>query len=780
MGTDYRGPASNTFSGRVVLPASIAGSSSLNVPHGTAPSSPVDGDVWTTTAGMYVRVNGTTIGPLSAGGGTPASSVTTLDGLQAAVVGTGTAYARDDHKHAVINVVDLSSSQTIGGSKTFSSQLNVASTADAAGFSRFSASANGPAAFFNKSRNAAVNSHTVVQVNDTLGALIFSGSDGAAFQQAAAIFGNVASAGTISNVSMPGILSFRASANGSISPTERAQVNSSGLTVRNGWVYVRYAGDTADVITLLNTGEVAAVKLRATAASSNAFYTDGEYWTLHTAVRAEDVSGGGILTLGAVSNPTTAEQLVKFANGAATNSTPTRLWDLGKDSTTITGAGNAGGDFVIRNYTDGGVLIGTPVKIKRSSGDVTFASTVISGTGDGSGTPVGGTLRAPDAVGTNIAGGTLNLSGGASTGATFSTIVLKGAVTGSSGAGVNTPAQIASFTWIGQVLGIGDTTATPGTARLYAPRASGTNITGGALQLIAGYGTGTGAGGPISLFTGPAGSSGSGGNNVVERLRVDYAGTTVASPSATFPTPATTAAATPSLLLRRATDTTPTASIQEWQTAAGTVLASVSALGQLKLLTGTTSAAPLNLPSGSAPSTPAAGDVWATSSGIYQSVGVASNTSRVPGVVNFARCSADSSAATTGTYVIPTGFPSTIPLKSGRTYKVEILGYYQCAATTYAPRHRLAYPSLTAGSMSMFSFSGASTSTQTGSAVTLGASPTTFVSANAGGANTSYYFKLEGFLIPSADGNLVYDFTPNAAGTMKVMAGTYIMVTEVG
>ena len=706
MGTDYRGPASNTFSGRVVLPASIAGSSSLNVPHGTAPSSPVDGDVWTTTAGMYVRVNGTTIGPLSAGGGTPASSVTTLDGLQAAVVGTGTAYARDDHKHAVINVVDLSSSQTIGGSKTFSSQLNVASTADAAGFSRFSASANGPAAFFNKSRNAAVNSHTVVQVNDTLGALIFSGSDGAAFQQAAAIFGNVASAGTISNVSMPGILSFRASANGSISPTERAQVNSSGLTVRNGSVYVRNAGDTADVVSLLYTGEVAAVKLRATAASSNAFYTDGEYWTLHTAMRADDVGGGGILTLAAVSSPTTAEQLVKFAYGAASNSSPTRLWDLGKDSTTMTLAVNSGADFVIRNYTDAGALIGTPVRIKRSTGDVTLANNVI--------------------------------------------------------------------------LGPGDTTGTPGTARLYAPRASGTNITGGALQLIAGYGTGTGAGGPISLFTGPAGSSGSGGNNVVERLRVDYAGTTVASPSATFPTPATTAAATPSLLLRRATDTTPTASIQEWQTAAGTVLASVSALGQLKLLTGTTSAAPLNLPSGSAPSTPAAGDVWATSSGIYQSVGVASNTSRVPGVVNFARCSADSSAATTGTYVIPTGFPSTIPLKSGRTYKVEILGYYQCAATTYAPRHRLAYPSLTAGSMSMFSFSGASTSTQTGSAVTLGASPTTFVSANAGGANTSYYFKLEGFLIPSADGNLVYDFTPNAAGTMKVMAGTYIMVTEVG
>lgn len=46
-------------------PASVAGVSSLRIPHGTAPSSPVDGDVWTTTAGMFVRVNGGTVGPLT-------------------------------------------------------------------------------------------------------------------------------------------------------------------------------------------------------------------------------------------------------------------------------------------------------------------------------------------------------------------------------------------------------------------------------------------------------------------------------------------------------------------------------------------------------------------------------------------------------------------------------------------------------------------------------------------------------------------------------------------
>lgn len=49
----------------VIVPASVTGAASLNVPHGTAPTSPVDGDMWTTTAGLYVRINGSTVGPLS-------------------------------------------------------------------------------------------------------------------------------------------------------------------------------------------------------------------------------------------------------------------------------------------------------------------------------------------------------------------------------------------------------------------------------------------------------------------------------------------------------------------------------------------------------------------------------------------------------------------------------------------------------------------------------------------------------------------------------------------
>jgi len=52
-------------SGLMSLPASTTTIATLRIAHGSAPSSPVDGDIWTTTAGLYVRINGSTVGPLS-------------------------------------------------------------------------------------------------------------------------------------------------------------------------------------------------------------------------------------------------------------------------------------------------------------------------------------------------------------------------------------------------------------------------------------------------------------------------------------------------------------------------------------------------------------------------------------------------------------------------------------------------------------------------------------------------------------------------------------------
>jgi hypothetical protein len=49
----------------VAFPAGTTAASSLRLPHGSAPTSPVDGDMWTTTSGLFIRINGVTVGPLS-------------------------------------------------------------------------------------------------------------------------------------------------------------------------------------------------------------------------------------------------------------------------------------------------------------------------------------------------------------------------------------------------------------------------------------------------------------------------------------------------------------------------------------------------------------------------------------------------------------------------------------------------------------------------------------------------------------------------------------------
>jgi hypothetical protein len=75
--------SSATFDKTVITIASASGAAGFRLPHGAAPSSPTNGDVWTTTSGIYVQVNGSTVGPLGTGGGGGA-----LDDLSDVVITT--------------------------------------------------------------------------------------------------------------------------------------------------------------------------------------------------------------------------------------------------------------------------------------------------------------------------------------------------------------------------------------------------------------------------------------------------------------------------------------------------------------------------------------------------------------------------------------------------------------------------------------------------------------------------------------------------------------------
>lgn len=58
--------ATLTVTAPLITAASVSGASGVNIPHGTAPGTPNNGDLWSTTAGFYGRVNGSTVGPFAA------------------------------------------------------------------------------------------------------------------------------------------------------------------------------------------------------------------------------------------------------------------------------------------------------------------------------------------------------------------------------------------------------------------------------------------------------------------------------------------------------------------------------------------------------------------------------------------------------------------------------------------------------------------------------------------------------------------------------------------
>lgn len=82
---------------KITTVASSSSSAGFNLPHGTAPSSPVNGDLWTTVNGLYARINSVTYGPFTQASATAPINVT----KSAASAGSSAFVARYDHKHDV-------------------------------------------------------------------------------------------------------------------------------------------------------------------------------------------------------------------------------------------------------------------------------------------------------------------------------------------------------------------------------------------------------------------------------------------------------------------------------------------------------------------------------------------------------------------------------------------------------------------------------------------------------------------------------------------------------
>lgn len=74
----YDATTNTLTTGTVATSASNTTRAGLKLPHGAAPTSPVDGDMWTTSTGLYVRIGSATVGPLGAGGSGMTNPMTTI------------------------------------------------------------------------------------------------------------------------------------------------------------------------------------------------------------------------------------------------------------------------------------------------------------------------------------------------------------------------------------------------------------------------------------------------------------------------------------------------------------------------------------------------------------------------------------------------------------------------------------------------------------------------------------------------------------------------------
>ena len=156
-----------TATGKIIFAASVAGAASFNVPHGTAPTSPSNGDTWTTTVGWFVRINGVTKQVQFTGDSVDASvltgtvSASNLPSITG-ITGAGTAATRNTGTSGT-TVPLLDGNNTYSGSSTFSGSVSVT------GQATFSKQINGPEAALTDGASIAWDLSTQQAAHVTLG-----------------------------------------------------------------------------------------------------------------------------------------------------------------------------------------------------------------------------------------------------------------------------------------------------------------------------------------------------------------------------------------------------------------------------------------------------------------------------------------------------------------------------------------------------------------------------------------------------------------------------------
>lgn len=110
--------AGGTMTGKLNTLATALAGAGLNLPHGTAPTSPTNGDIWTTTAGLYGRINGSTVGPFG-----QAKNMTLL--ASSAASGSAVAFTSIDQNYSTLILVGDQLSHNNGSSQNVTFEISV-------------------------------------------------------------------------------------------------------------------------------------------------------------------------------------------------------------------------------------------------------------------------------------------------------------------------------------------------------------------------------------------------------------------------------------------------------------------------------------------------------------------------------------------------------------------------------------------------------------------------------------------------------------------------------
>lgn len=521
---------------------------SLNLPHGTAPTSPANGDLWTTTAGIFAQINGGTVGPFAAGGGgtiggsianhqvAVGSGTNTISGtggltlngnlfqnsssagnaLLGANAVTGSSAIIDLQVNSVQQYQLLGSATTLTLTDMVNSFNPLVYTAGTTSTSLFQAASRFRFSAANTARSS-INLPAGTAPTSPLDGDMWTTTAGVFAQISGSTVGPFAAAGSgITGTLVSGRVPF---ANGTSSVTDSAQLvfsTASGLSVpRNG------VGNNVEFFGL-NAGNTTATSINTTAVGNTAGHalSSGANDTLV----GYNAAGGLTTAIGVTA--VGQQPMANFTTGGGN--------DVAIGSLALRGSATPANNTGTENVAVGRSTMVAVTSDSFNVGVGSLSLTALAGSTNGRNTGVGYNS------GSSITTGSRNTVIGGDTGtsvlSTGSGNILLGASADLAVDGSNffvvggTSAGISSA-----YIGNGVTNASPVGVSINATGGVGTNIQGANLTLAGGVNTGSNIGGSVIIQTAPAGGSGTTAGTPTTRLTINstgvasFAGTTDAT-----------------------------------------------------------------------------------------------------------------------------------------------------------------------------------------------------------------------------------------------------------